>query len=185
MSGFVNTTGGNPLLAGREFVEMVWSQQPWNGYATMVYRPEEKDWREYFFTFPDDMDRVAEFPDDGDLYFCPNLFKERRRTNATVNNRCRWLYLDLDEVTPIECDPFPTFWWETSEARYQAIWLLEYAVNPKRHQRWNRALNRAVGADRGVHDLARLLRVPGSYNLKRDCMVGPAHTSIPVLASHE
>jgi hypothetical protein len=94
----------------------------------------------------------------------------------------RVMYQDLDEATPIECPLFPTLWWETSPGRYQAIWVLDVMMEPIDFAAYNRAMNRACNADPGTWDLTRLLRVPGSHNNKRDCLVSAAQDEVPVLA---
>jgi hypothetical protein len=167
-------------LVGKEFLEEVWSRQR-EGFACLAYRPNDGKWREYLFHYPREWDRVDDLPDDGDLYFCPNTFEDAvRQKELTLPSI--WLYQDLDEITPLECPMFPTLWWETSPARYQGMWLLDSHMKRARHERLNRALNRASNADPGTWNLTRMLRVPGSWNGKRDCWVSQAYDDVPVLA---
>lgn len=167
-------------MQGKEFLHHVWSHQP-EGWASLVYRPSPEQWMEFYFRFPHDWGRVAKLPTDGDLYFCPNLFSQKgRKKEWTLPSRV--MYQDLDEVTPIECPIFPTLWWATSPDRHQAVWFTDQFMEPVEFSAMNRALNRACNADPGTWNLTRLLRVPGSNNMKRECTVSPAYSDVPVLA---
>jgi hypothetical protein len=168
------------LIEGKDFLEFVWSRQP-RGYACLVFKPKADEWLEYYIRTPIDWDRIKALPDYGDLYFCPNIFTAKaRRKDLVLPSRV--MYQDLDEATPIECPLFPTLWWETSPGRYQAIWVLDVMMEPIDFAAYNRAMNRACNADPGTWDLTRLLRVPGSHNNKRDCLVSAAQDEVPVLA---
>lgn len=159
-------------MEGLEFLQFVFGKQPGDGAVSIAYKEHETHWDEQCF-------------DDGGFtlnhgeyatYFCPNTFEHRRKKEQCLPGV--WLWQDLDEVTPQDCDILgypPTLYWETSPNRYQALWLLDSSLPPEELAQLNKALNRRLGADKGTWNLTRLLRVPGSYNGKRGCQVGEAH----------
>ncbi len=113
--------------------------------------------------------------DGVDLFFAPNLFRGARKNENMVDSM--WLYADLDEAPYPDIEP--TWYWTTSPGNTQALWLLETPVNHQRHATLNKALTAYTGADVGGWHASKLLRVPGSYNYKRGCVVSAAtHVSV-------
>lgn len=159
------------------FLGLVWAHQPLDRTKTPFYFLAHKawtdtgEWHEYPLTTVPNTSRPG-VPSVTDLYFAPNLFEgpRRLRRNALAG---RWLYADLDEVTPQslrDISPLltPTLAWETSPGRYQAMWLLDRQLNPKRLEDLNRRFTYHVQADKGGWSLTKVLRVPGSTSLKYD-----------------
>lgn len=104
---------------------------------------------------------------DDDLYWCPNLFEDRRR-HIDLAMDARGLWADLDEVDPREISDLPpTIAWETSPGRFQGLWLCD---SPKllvyEAGRENQKLTYHLGADRSGWDATQLLRIPGWKNHK-------------------
>lgn len=156
---------------GVEFLKAVWELQP-DGYFAVVFRTyedtpeiERSDWLTFFYT-KERFDQIPnEFPEKCDVYFCPAAFSSPSRKKEAVLPS-RWLFADLDWVDPHDAVVLPTVAWETSPRKYQALWLLEYAVEREDLRSMNKALCRASGADPGTWNENRLLRVPGSNNEK-------------------
>lgn len=67
--------------------------------------------------------------------------------------------------------PKPSTLVKTSDAvggyRWQAIWLLKEPIEAKEARRAMKHLAKLIGADEGVHDARRVLRLPGVMNVKR------------------
>jgi hypothetical protein len=124
------------------------------------------------FEWPNQRDAIAQRLHDhtgDDVYFTPNLFNSRRRTENAVA-RERSLYADLDPVDPHHISEYrPTIAWETSPGRYQGVWLMD---KPKEGASWygkeNHRLSLHLGADPSGWDATQLLRVPGRANYKPD-----------------
>ena len=154
-----------PISTIKRFLELVWYRQP-EGITFLSAKDwTTGEWSEY--------PRLEGFsgqpPTDVDLYFCPNSFTESRRLRKNANGG-RWLYADLDEVHPLNLPdgaPFPTLAWETSPGRYQAMWLLDRELTPRRIAQLNQRLTYFTGADKGGWSLTKVLRVPGSISTKR------------------
>src|SRR5262245_51580154 len=108
--------------------------------------------------------------DHEDLYFSVAQFSDRRREYENFLPTS-WLWADLDEVTPADCDRAgfpPTIAWQSSKGRYQALWTLDRKLGARAHDPLNQSLSYAVGADRGGWDLTQVLRVPGTRNWTHD-----------------
>jgi hypothetical protein len=164
-------------LEGEAFLNFVWGHQP-TGYRFLARRLQGQ-WKELSIDLEPVQHLVLplHYLQRGDLYFCPNAFAsaERHKEQCLPS---RVMYQDLDEARPDECPIHPDVWWETSPFRYQGLWILDDELEPQQLASLNKALNRACNADPGTWNLTRLLRVPGSYNSKRDCQVGPAERKL-------
>jgi hypothetical protein len=165
-------------VKGEAFLKYLWSLQP-PGHHFLVLRQGGR-WREVSIDPMQQLDRIVG-AEKADLYFCPNSFSDCRREKTLVLTS-RVMYQDLDEVAPDECPLRPEWWWETSPGRYQAVWILDSVLEPQEFAAYNKALNRACGADPGTWNLTRVLRVPGSYNAKRKCYVSEAYEYVAAVA---
>jgi hypothetical protein len=163
--------GNGVFGAHAQFVARVWAKQPdWGGaFGCHAWKDDEngKWFEEQTISQPQDVEG------DWCTYFCPNLFVWKRTKESALPGR--WLYQDLDEVSPSRCSIPPSVWWETSPGRYQALWLLQRALPASELEKLNKALNRSCGADKGTWNLTRMLRIPGTWNGKRGCKVSPAY----------
>lgn len=112
------------------------------------------------------------FPRDGewgDQYFTPSTYKFAERLAQNIAPM-GVLYADLDgDYDPeiLEVIP-PSVLWQTSPGNLQAIWYLERPTNPEYALDLNRRLSHLVEADHGSWIPTKVLRIPGTYNLKRD-----------------
>lgn len=161
-------------MEGDAFLNYIWGLQP-RGWFHLAWRNGDT-WKQR----PVDLNAHGtvrlgtKYLNRGDLYFCANPFAgAHRRKELCLPSRL--MYQDLDEADPRELALQPELWWETSPDRYQALWVLDQAIEPSELQSLNRALNRACHADPGTWNLTRLLRVPGSWNAKRGCRVTRAY----------
>jgi hypothetical protein len=163
-------------MHGEKLLNFLWSHQP-VGYRFVVMRKAHR-WENAVIPPTSSEIKITRGTldmRDADLYFCPNVFSQDiRQKQYCLPSRV--MYQDLDWADPRELPDHlqPEVWWETSPGRYQAAWILEDYLEPLEFSRYNRALNRACEADPGTWNLTRLLRVPGSWNFKRDCMVSTA-----------
>jgi hypothetical protein len=94
------------------------------------------------------------------------------RTKADVAE-IRHIYLDFDERGNEGIDrlrnrkdlPAPNHLLQTSPGKWQAIWKVQgFAIG--QDERLMQGLVHELGADKAVHDSARVLRLPGFYNHK-------------------
>jgi hypothetical protein len=101
------------------------------------------------------------------IYYCVSLLTGYTRTKDFVDQtHCVWA--DLDTTAPKKLAAPPTFLTETSPGRYQAIWTLVEPIPGATAEDFARRVyhaHRGDGAD-ATWDCTRLLRVPGTPNLK-------------------
>lgn len=101
---------------------------------------------------------------DYNLYFCPNPFSRVRRRRAfALPSRLGWC--DMDNSDPDAYRPQPNHVWETSPARFQALWLWDARHDVSEAEAFSRALAARHGGDSGW-SITKMLRVPGSVNHK-------------------
>src|SRR5688500_13422937 len=134
------------------------------GFVSMPWIPGDKQtkeertapgsWKEVMFKWPADEERIVKHlktHDNDDLFFCPNIFETPHRSAQTISWNQRCLYADLDAVDPrqIEDDYKPTMAWQTSDAHYQAVWLLgQDGIGLSDEGGENHRLNIYLGADK-------------------------------------
>lgn len=124
-----------------------------------------------------------------DMYATPNTFKGRKRNKANVL-QLRLLWQDIDNVKDVEAtikaidklvleDKIPKYHKIVNSGRGLHIkWIIrDYAGTQKNIKAWE-SLQRyfykqlkSLGADRNAIDVARVLRIPGSYNSKSNTLV--------------
>jgi hypothetical protein len=79
------------------------------------------------------------------------------------------LFADLDAVHPTVAvlkDLEPTYAWQTSPGRYQAMWRLDRPLEREPFEDLNQRVTYFLGADKSGWDVAQLLRIPGSVSTK-------------------
>lgn len=154
------------------FFRLVFGQS--SGYVciAVMQATNRKNFKERFFKYPDDIDPMGQYIEDNftgnNIYFCPQLFVERRREKGTVGATPN-VWADLDTCDPDILLLRPSITVESSPGRYQGYWLLDPILDPDDAQDIARriAYNHAEdGADRSGWDLTQLLRVPFTYNYK-------------------
>lgn len=142
---------------------------------TALTRGAAKRMEEYWYHVPEQFDRMIDDMNNNivhgehDIYFCPQLFKSKRRLADNVLC-CPTVWADLDECRPDEVNPSPTLSWETSPGRFQALWALDdLTLDPIDVEDISKRLAYAYaeqGCDRSGWDLSQLLRVPATKNYK-------------------
>lgn len=103
--------------------------------------------------------------EEWDTYWCISAFSRPERKKQYVLPG-RWLFADLDYVDPHDVPHAPTFAWETSPSKWQAVWYMQELMEPRAFEHANKTMCRQSGADPGTWNANRLLRVPGSHHLK-------------------
>ncbi len=133
---------------------------------------------ERFFSWPNEVekalalinkliDQQTGYGRGADIYYCVSLTTARKRNRDALDmTHCVWA--DLDDTPPTSLHLQPTFLIQTSLGRYQAIWTLAEAVPYSTAEDFSRRIyhaHKSQGAD-ATWDATRLLRVPGTPNLK-------------------
>lgn len=156
------------MLSHLGFLRDVWGIQgivpdsELRGYLAVLSRPGQ-DFREWPL-FVGTQLPFTEQPEGWDLFFTPNLFTGPRVNNMAAGHM--YLYADLDDAPYPVIEP--TYYWETSKDSWQAMWQLSARPGAQDWATLNRAMTRFLGADSNGWPAAKLLRVPGSVNWKRD-----------------
>ena len=160
------------MLETIEFLDLVWGEE-----ECYVDLPSKAGghWIPWIAEWPTDRVLVRRrvdscLEDEEDIYFSAARFSSKGRRLADVLPT-RWLWADLDRVDPVFFDSdylLPTIAWESSEGRYQCMWLLSRELKPSIQTKLNQRLNYAVNADRGGWGLTKVLRPPGTKNFKYD-----------------
>jgi hypothetical protein len=143
-----------------------------SGYMCIAARTSEGKFVEHFYQYPDQVETAVQLVRGRALvenvYFCPQLLKDRRRVKTNVVQvGCIWA--DLDECHPHNMLVTPSISYETSPGRYQALWTLDEPADPEDAEDVARRLayhHADEGADRSGWDLTQLLRIPGTRNYK-------------------
>jgi hypothetical protein len=132
------------------------------------------DFKEYYFEWPLQIklvvQTVEQHAETRNVYFCPQILMGRKRSRAGVKS-CPNIWADLDECNPNSLLVKPSVVVESSPGRYQAYWLLEEQVEPDVAELIAKRItyyHAGEGSDRTGWDLSQLLRVPFTYNFKRD-----------------
>ena len=142
------------------------------GYVCLASRTSQQ-FREEFFKYPEQLPQILEYVNraynGADVYFCPQLLTNQKRTKGFVST-CPNVWADLDECDPSVVSPEPSIVIESSKGRWQAFWILTEPADPvdaedASHRLAYKYAN--YGADQSGWDLTQLLRVPMTYNLKR------------------
>jgi hypothetical protein len=145
------------------------------GYFCIAYGPRDRDpkkFREHYFKFPEDVDEavalVNEVYHGNNVWFCPHLFNKPKRVKENVVfTPCAWS--DLDTCQPDELFVKPTFLIESSDNRWQGLWMFNSEVDPDDAEEISHRIaytHADQGADRTGWDLTQLLRFPYTYNYK-------------------
>jgi len=147
-----------------------WEQDQW---AFIAYKGKGSgEFKQRSFRYPAQIDLiVTELSDSNqwaDVYFCPHLFVSNRSRTKEYSAPTQVLWVDKDEGSLDDLQPKPTICWQTSQGKYQALWVLKEPLNPGDAEYLNRHLTYSTGADRGGWYFGKVLRLPGSINYKYD-----------------
>jgi uncharacterized protein DUF3987/DNA primase RepB-like protein len=142
------------------------------GYIAMAYlTPDKQNFWESFHHYPDELPallrEIRQQVGSHNVYFCPNLFRKRKRKKEEVlSTPTAWS--DLDTCDPTKLLVKPTVLLESSAHRWQALWYLDDVDADDAELLSQRIAyhHSDDGADRSGWDLTQLLRVPLTYNFK-------------------
>jgi len=101
------------------------------------------------------------------IYFTPHLMESDQKGRVKSNSletRCLWVDKDKGSISDLK--PQPTYCWQTSEGRWQAVWILDKLVDIETAEALNKQLIEQVGGDKGGWFAGKLLRIPESTNYK-------------------
>lgn len=175
----IPVTSENTELRQEFFQTLFGNETGFIGVA--LKRQRAKEFSQAYFSYPGEMPKFLEWINanlmGNDLYFCPQLLHERKRSKVGVKT-CPNLWADLDDVDPEKVSPEPSILVETSPSRYHGYWLLETSANPSVAEDACRKLAYANGADSSGWDLSQLLRIPLTYNSKEQFAEDPPIISI-------
>ena len=153
----------------RNFFTLVFGNN--EGYICLADAPKSKEgWSQAAFHYPEQLDALLDWidehlNDEHHLYYSPMLYSTRHRLGANVKT-CPVLWSDLDDASPTAGTPLPSIVTETSEGRWQALWLLATPAEPKQAAQASRRLAYEFGGDPSGWDLSQLLRIPITVNPK-------------------
>lgn len=129
---------------------------------------------ERFFKWPEDLMRMMDYIETSlmthDMWFCPMTFDEPYRRKEHVD-QCPTIWSDLDACPPSELLVTPTVCVESSNKRYQALWILDSPIDPAEAETISKSVayyHANMGADKTGWDLTQLLRIPFTHNFKYD-----------------
>jgi hypothetical protein len=150
-----------------------------SGIAVVTLRDPNNDNKptdDNFYIYPDELDLMVAFVEEHtqqDVYFSPVLFNQSRRMKQDAKT-VSVAYADSDTFNPERYRVTPSTVVQTAPGRFHAYWLLDGDYNPHIVALLNRRMaqaHKAEGADVSFGNAAKLLRVPGTYNIKRDSTV--------------
>lgn len=161
---------GEGMRQKREtFFRLIFGQS--EGYVCLATL-KNKQFNEEFLRYPQELDtlltKVEKYMMDHNVYFCPQLFRERKRSKENVEVTPN-IWADLDFCEPNKLYVEPTVVVESSPKRYQAYWAMDRVPDPDDAEDLARRIaykHADEGADRSGWDLTQLLRVPFTYNFK-------------------
>lgn len=161
---------GEEVRGKREtFFSLIFGQS--TGYVCLATLKEKK-FKEEFFQYPGEVNKLLDYVDEHthghNIYFCPQLLSERKRTKENVASTPN-IWSDLDTCHPDNLMVEPTVVIESSPDRYQGYWVMDRVPDPDDAEDLARRIaykHADQGADRSGWDLTQLLRVPFTYNMK-------------------
>lgn len=183
----MDTVFGAEQESKREsFFKLVFGQH--EGYVCIAFLTPgpKKKFREEFYRYPEEIPQISRTITENlngvNLYFCPQLLRERKREKQHVEYTPN-VWADLDFCEPRHMLVEPSITVESSPGRYQAYWILERENDPDDVEDIARRIaykHAEQGADRSGWDLTQLLRIPYTYNYKHNDSMGN-HPVVEVL----
>lgn len=144
------------------------------GYICLATLTPGKAYKEEFFEWPKHLPNMLAFVDrfrpTHNVYFCPQLLKDKSRTKESVK-LCTSAWSDLDKCKPSMALVKPSIAIESSPYKYQAYWIFETPQDPETAEDISKRIayyHAFQGADKSGWDLTQLLRVPFTFNMKYD-----------------
>lgn len=148
------------------------------GYICLARLTREKKFEQIFVHWPNEATNLESYIDswvkDCDIYYCPMLFSEPKRIKENVI-LTPFVYSDLDDCPPSKLLVRPSITIATSKDRWQALWRINGALPEEVEDICKRIAYRHAedGADVSGWDLTQLLRVPFTFNVKRETPTDP------------
>lgn len=150
-----------------KFFEYIFGEQ--EGFLCIATSHKERAvFRQYYYQWPlhkSELKTFLEGRKNFNVWFCVNLLKveERLKINCLPSHL---VWADLDFIDPGKITPPPSCVIESSPGRYQAYWRLEHEVPTDVSEEYSKKIAYSTGADKSGWPLAKLLRVPHTYNYK-------------------
>jgi len=102
------------------------------------------------------------------VYLCINETDGGGRKASNIK-RVRAVFADLDGVSPAKMmDYMPHLAVKSSEGKYHGYWFVDYCFPLNGFRGVQKSIAHCFSSDPVVHDLPRVMRVPGFYHLKAD-----------------
>jgi len=153
----------------KKFFERIYGDQ--KGWIFTAYKNHETDDFGQKKYEPKQIDFMINelfgYNDKSSIYFCPHLFADNgkgRVKNNSLDTYCLWVDKDKGKLDDLK--PKPTICWQTSEGRWQAVWVLDRLIDIETAELLNKQLIEDTKGDPGGWHAGKLLRVPGSLNHK-------------------
>lgn len=155
----------------KKFFEQLFGEQ--EGWIFVAYKNHDTNefGQKKYMNTPQQIDLMIEETEainkECSIYFCPHLFEDSQKGRVKTNSlesKCLWLDKDkgrLDEIVPK-----PTYCWETSQGRWQAVWVLDEFVDIEFIEPLNKTIIENTNGDPGGWHAGKLLRFPCSINHK-------------------
>lgn len=154
------------------FFRLAWGQTSGIVCLAIMSGDNKKRFREEFYSWPQEenllLSTIEENVRGNNLYFCPQLLREKKRTKECVLETST-IWADLDFCPPEKVFVPPSLVMETSPMRYQALWRIDPNTDTDEAEDLSKRIaykHAEEGADKSGWDLTQLLRVPLSYNYK-------------------
>jgi len=153
------------------------------GWICIAYMSRNKGWNEKYFHYPSQVDNmlhdIQKNFKENNVYFCPQVLEDpkyRRQGGKSARAEenilgCPSAWADLDSCSPDLLLVPASIAITSSPDRYQALWVFEEPVTAQVAQQISKNIayhHVPDGADSGGWDLTQMLRVPYTYNLKRE-----------------
>lgn len=140
------------------------------GNFVLASRNHSIPWAQEWYTWPDDVAKVSQRANflraTHDVYFTSYLFDAQAATkDASLPTQTIQADLDYADVSKLPLQPSIIV--QTSPQRYQAYWLLKYAVDKLSHEALSKRVTYAIeAADRTGWTVGHRLRLPNTLNHK-------------------
>ena len=154
-----------------DFLTKIWSNNVnQNDYVVLATTEGVgKNYRQQFFRINENLRKlIREYirKNKGlNLYWSPVGYKKPQRRLLEAQES-KYLVQDVDEHTNIEkLHPAPSYIYESSPNKYQALWELDRYIEPNEYTTTNKGLAKHLGCD-DCFDMVHVYRIPGTINHK-------------------
>lgn len=153
----------------KQFFEKLWGKdEGWIYVATKDHN--NGDWWQKQYYYPTELtkavNKLTEENKTKSVYFCPHMFKDEGKRVKENSRPTDVLWVDKDRGSLSELEPRPTFCWQTSDGKWQAIWRMPEPLDVDKIETLNKKLIKQVRGDNSGWDIGQMLRVPGTINHK-------------------